>query len=202
MGIKSFFAGIFGAVETKTVAAIAKKMSAEEHFTAGADKIIKKIDELNKSKIGIEREISNMETKIKESHEEQSKMEGRIRFNKENGTEVYDQDYAIAFHHKSIADELTKRVEKSKDVIFAIAESVLELNDELEKIKRHLVCINLEKEKAKWGIDNSADVTYETGMTINDIDTMVLKVDTFTNYDTSMDSTNKTDLEMYKRSLA
>lgn len=188
-------------VRSKISTAVAKNITVEDQYTDAANQLIDKIKSLRQRYVTSKSEITRLEDLAKQKDQQGASKEREIRALLADNKDANVVTHAkLGLLYRRTAEALRVKTVKLVEMQSQIAQTVVELDEQRQDIAVKLEFIRESKAANSMGLDTSESVVELAELTKIDIDTILMRVDTFNGSDPAM-TTTSADVTDYINSL-
>ncbi|WCZ66424.1 hypothetical protein [Yersinia phage MHG19] len=174
------FAKIREFFKSKVATAVNNNISVEDQYNRAADLLIEQIAKLQKRHVTSITEEKRLKALAAEKNEAaKSKERDIIHLRKTQPNTDLTTHVKLALLYKSSGEQLIKKAEELKAMRAEIESSVVQLDDSRKDLAVKLEFIRESKAANALGLSTADDVIELAGLTKVDIDTILMRVDTF-----------------------
>ncbi|ARB05923.1 hypothetical protein fHeYen901_150 [Yersinia phage fHe-Yen9-01] len=188
-------------VRSKISTVVSKNTTVEDQYTDAANQLIDKIKSLRQRYVTSKSEITRLEDLANQKDKQGASKEREIRALLADNKDANVVTHAkLGLLYRRTAEALRSKTVKLVEMQTQIAQTVVELDEQRQDIAIKLEFIRESKAANSMGLDTSESVIELAELTKIDIDTILMRVDTFNGSDPAM-TTTSADVTDYINSL-
>lgn len=188
-------------LRTKFGTFVNKNTTVEDQYIKAGNTILNEIQKLQTRWVTAGREITEKHRQAKEKDELAAQKERQIKFALgQNSSADVTLDAKLGLLYRRTATALRGKADELAEMRSEIEGTVVQLDDERNKIKSALEFIKATKDVDSLGLDSMADVIESAGLTKVDVEATLRRIDTFNTKPAGIETTSA-DVAEYLESL-